>query len=323
MGLSNVSGVLSRYFVVGFFLPVFAALIAYSQAVTSQLLPSVYQQQSATTQIALLGGMALLVGLVLLGLNYPIMRAFEGYPLVAVAKWLTAINRRPPWRYLGPGAVGVVGLLIATQARRRAHLRSLRDQSSDASIRTVAAWRLDCRYPRRYEDLLPTSFGNVIRAFELHSSHRWGLDAIAVQPRISALLSETEHEIEADARSEAAFFVNLSLLSILLAVVCMVDLALFRSAAWYQVLALLIPFISAWMFYLASIGAAERWGSTVRSAIDLHRLELYAKIGVRQPATFDEERTVIGPAISRCFLHGNRLADDLWAKPAPTPEDAK
>lgn len=323
MGLSNVSGVLSRYFVVGFFLPVFAALVAYSLAVTSQLLPSVYEQQSPATQIAILGGTALLVGLALLGLNYPIMRAFEGYPLLAAASWLTAVNRRRPWRYLGPGAVLAKAKLVRIQAGRRAQLRYLRDQSTDESVQSVAAWRLDCRYPRRYEDLLPTSFGNVIRAFELHSSHRWGLDAIAAQPRISALLSESEREIEADARSEAAFFVNLSLLSLLLAGVCIVDLVLFRSGAWYQIVVLLIPFISAWMFYRASIGAAERWGSTVRSAMDLHRIELYAKIGVRQPATFEDERTVIGPAVSRCFLHGNRLADDLWAKPALTQEDAK
>jgi hypothetical protein len=323
MGLSNVSGVLSRYFVVGFFLPVFAALITYSQAVTSQLLPSVYEQQSPTTQIALLGGMALLVGLVLLGLNYPIMRAYEGYPLVAGAGWLAAANRRRPWRCLGRVAVLAVENLVRVQAIRRAQLRSLRDQSSDESVRSVAAWRLDCRYPRRHEDLLPTSFGNVVRAFELHSSHRWGLDAIAAQPRISALLSESEREIEVDARSEAAFFVNLSLLSIVLAGVCIVDLILFRSAAWYQIAALLIPFMSAWIFYRASIGAAERWGSTVRSAIDLHRLDLYTKIGVRQPTTFQEERTVIGPAVSRCFLHGNRLADDLWVNPTLTTEDAK
>jgi hypothetical protein len=321
MGLTNVTGVLSRYFIVGFFLPTFAALVFYSQTATHQLLPAVYEGYSPATQIAILGGTALLLGLTLLGLNYPIMRAFEGYPLLKMARWLNAPGRGHVWRLLGRGPAHVVARLVDAQASRRANLREARDGAADERIRAVAAWRLDSQYPRRRADLLPTSFGNTIRAFELHSSHRWGLDAIAAQPRISLLLSEDEHEAEADARSEAAFFVNLSFFSVLLAAILLVDLAAFRAGTWDQILAPSIPLLAAWAFYHASIGAAERWGNTVRAAIDLHRLELYTKIGVTTPATFEEERTIIGPAISRCFLYGTRLPDQLRAKPAPPVED--
>ena len=39
MGIKDVTGVFSRYFVVGFFLPSFFALIVLSQTVTGHLLP--------------------------------------------------------------------------------------------------------------------------------------------------------------------------------------------------------------------------------------------------------------------------------------------
>jgi hypothetical protein len=321
MGLGNVTGVFSRYFVVGFLLPVFVALVTYSQSVTTQLLPTVYEKQSPATQIAILGGLAIPIALAMLGLNYPITRAFEGYPLLKLAKWLIALDRGRACRFVGSGIDRAMKMLIDIQANRREKLRALRDTSLE--VGAVAAWRLDCRYPRRRQELLPTSFGNVIRAFELHSRHRWGLDAIAVQPRINALLSDNEREIEADARSETAFFVNLSLLSIILAVACTVDLVAYRSGRWYQIVALSIPLFSAWAFYHASIGAAERWGSAVRSAIDLHRFELYTKIGIIQPTTFTEERTLTGPAISKCFLHGTRLPDELRDGSKPTLEDEK
>jgi hypothetical protein len=320
MGLSNVSGVLSRYFVIGFFVPVFAALIVYSQAVSSDLLPPVYRENSPGTQIAILGGAALMTGLVLLGLNYPIMRIYEGYPLMKIASWASAPQRRQPVGLLRKFVERFVFHMITVQANRRAELRTVRDESADESTQAVAAWRLDSRYPRRRRDLLPTAYGNVVRAFELHSSHRWGLDAIAAQPRISALMSSQELAIETDARSEAAFFVNLSLLSLLLAAACLIDLLVFRSGSLPEILALAAPLLTAWMFYRASVGAAERWGSTVRASIDLHRLEFYEKLGVTSPTTFSAERLVIGPAVSRCLLHGNRLPDELRAAPTTTKE---
>jgi hypothetical protein len=315
MGISDVTAVFSRSFVVGFFLPAFAALIVYSQTVTKHLLPPVYERYSAGTQLAILGGSALLLGLLLLGLNYPIVRAVEGYPLITVATWFEAPQRSRIMCFAGRPVTKTLGRLLERQAKRRQELRDLRDKSNDDSIKAVAAWQLDRRFPRRRKDLLPTSFGNVVRAFELHSSHRWGLDGIAVHPRIAALLSEKEHELQADAFADAAFFLNLALLATFVGTALLIDLVAFRSPPWYGVLPYFLAFIVAWGFYRAAVGAAARWGTVVRSTLDLHRLELYEKIGIRQPITFEEERLVIGPAVIRCFLHGNRLPDELRAKP--------
>jgi hypothetical protein len=83
VGLSDIAGIFSRFFIVGFFIPVFFALVALSQMATASLLPNAYEQyESGATRILILGAGALVVGLLLLGLHYNVVRLFEGYPLM-------------------------------------------------------------------------------------------------------------------------------------------------------------------------------------------------------------------------------------------------
>ncbi len=51
MGLSDVAGVFSRFFIVGFFLPAFFALIALAQLATSALVPNGVERYSSATEI--------------------------------------------------------------------------------------------------------------------------------------------------------------------------------------------------------------------------------------------------------------------------------
>jgi len=320
VGLSDVAGIFSRYFIVGFFLPSFTALVVYSVSVSNELLPNIYERYGPGAQTAILGGAGLLLGLLLLGLNYHIIRLFEGYPLQALVHWLESPRRHKRWRRLAKPARGLHDWLVANQNRRRQALREIRNGDSNPTEQGRAAWRLDRRFPRKKSQLLPTSFGNSIRAFETHSSRRYGLDAIAAAPRIDGLMCEKEHEIMADAKAEVAFFVNLALLTALLGIAYLVDEAVAQPVSWYATLVYLLPFLVAYASYRAAVGAARRWGSTVRAALDLHRLELYEKIGLKEPESFSEEREVIGPALSRTLLHGKRLPDDLRAPREPADE---
>src|SRR5690348_5107292 len=81
MGLRAVAGVFSRYFIVRLFAPSFFILIGLSQSLTRGLLPSGYKGASNRARVLIVGGAALLLALVLVGLNYPSLRLFEGYPL--------------------------------------------------------------------------------------------------------------------------------------------------------------------------------------------------------------------------------------------------
>ncbi|MGI8479482.1 MAG: hypothetical protein ACR2M2_06460, partial [Gaiellaceae bacterium] len=179
MGLTDVAGVFSRFFIVGFFLPSFFALVALAQLSTSAFLPDGLEEDSGATQILILSGVGLLVGLFLLGLHRPILRLFEGYP---------ALKSR----------VGVARPFISLQRRAYEKLaeqkRGARPEADpETQSRGIAAWRrLDRYFPDDPSRLLPTRFGNVLRAWEDYSYNRWGLDAIPFWARVEPLLSEQE-----------------------------------------------------------------------------------------------------------------------------------
>lgn len=79
MGLRDITGVFSRYFIVGFFLPVFFTLLLLSISVHAKVLPHQYTDLKAgNDRLLAIGGAALFTGLVLLGLRHPIWKAFEG-----------------------------------------------------------------------------------------------------------------------------------------------------------------------------------------------------------------------------------------------------
>lgn len=84
MSPSDVAGVFSRYFIVGFFLPAFFALAVLAFGLSSDALPNRFENYGDAGKIAVVGGAAILLGLALLGLNYQVLRAFEGYPLVGL-----------------------------------------------------------------------------------------------------------------------------------------------------------------------------------------------------------------------------------------------
>jgi hypothetical protein len=301
MGLSDVSGVFSRYFIVGFFLPAFFALMTLAITVTDHLYPTGYQPRTQGG-ILVLGGAALLLGLLLLGLNYPIIRIFEGYPLWA-----------PRLAWLRQG-------LVALQKRsfdpleKEQQLALKPDATPDEIRRGTVAWRkLDWSFPTDPGRLLPTRFGNAILAFEYYPFTRWRLDPIATWPHIEPLLSDQERELHSNAKTDVAFFLNSTLGAVAVGITLIADEVAHGPVrtlyAWLYVL----PFLVGYLLYRCAIGAAQRWGTETRASIDLHRLELYARIGVRQPRSFSDERTNIAPALNRFFLYSEQLPDDLWA----------
>ena len=83
----------------------------------------------------------------------------------------------------------------------------------NASI--MLTFKLRTEYPFNRSELLPTSFGNIIRYFELYSLHVYGLDAIAVWTRIFQLVPETHKKSIEEAKSQVDFSVNLYYITIM------------------------------------------------------------------------------------------------------------
>lgn len=299
MALTDITGVFSRYFVVGFFLPAFVSLASLWLSASSQFVPNGLERHSEATQLAILGGVALIAGLVLSGVSYYITRLFEGYPLERVSNW--------------PIAGRVYQSAVSFQRRRYERLRAIRDDKDRPSKdRQRAAWYLDRFFPNNPDALLPTRVGNAIRAFERHSNVRWGLDGVTIWPRIEALLSDHERELHVDSKINFYVFTNAAVGAMAVGACLIVDEAVNapQPASHWPLYA--IPFVLGYVLYRSAIGPATEWGDSVRSSVDLHRLEIYEKLGVRAPTSFSDERRV-ADSVNKALLYGHPLlSDDLW-----------
>ena len=69
MSPSDVAGVFSRYFIVGFFLPAFFALAIVAFGLSSDAVPNQFESYGDGAKIAIVGGAAVLLGLALLGVG--------------------------------------------------------------------------------------------------------------------------------------------------------------------------------------------------------------------------------------------------------------
>jgi len=298
MRLNEFAGVFSRAFVVGYFIPAFIALIVLQLSVSDDALPKGYTRYSETTELTIAGATAVVLGLLLSGLHVPVLRLFEGYPLKN-SKLL-----RP-----------VCKLALEVQQRRFDPLRKAATSPIRSKERSNAIRELDRHWPAEASQLLPTRFGNTLKAFERHPRHRYNLNGVAAYPRIAALLTEAERELATEARTDVAFFINGALLTVVVGLYVLID------SVWhgwwdsgYILLALFLPLLVYLSAYQGAIQAGTRWGLAVRASFDLHRLELYERMGLRHPVDPAEEHE-LAEGLNRCLVYGFTLPPTFWAPP--------
>jgi hypothetical protein len=297
---SKTSRVSSAYFVVGYWVPCVFTLFALGLSVSDDLLPATYRGLGWEAKALVLGAIALLTGLALLGLRYPLTRILEGYwpeqwPLRPLKAALTRLQARS------------YDKLVRIRDENIKKARAAKTKEEAATARPLATTQvrlLDRKFHSQRGKLLPTRFGNAYRAFENYPYTRYGLDMIAIWPRIDALLSEQERELHTNAASDLAFFMNSALGAVIAGVVLVADWDL--RWWWY-----LLPFVLSYVLYRASVGAAERVGTERRASIDLHRLELYKRLGVRRPTSAVEERAQLARAVNRFLLWGEEIPSEF------------
>jgi hypothetical protein len=214
--------------------------------------------------------------------------------------------------------------------RMRAHwiatrrtLLAWKASKDESDARTQAAGDLTMRFPPDDALILPTEFGNVIRAFETHPRERYGLDGIRIWPRIATMLSESERAEIEDATTDLALWLNG------LVVVLFAGTLLFAERIWHPpggtlatlaVEAAIVVAVTtaSYVFYRQAILAALRWGDPVRAAFDVHRLPLYDALGVRRPVTHEDDLKA-GKAVGRLLAFAEPLPSEWRAEPAIPP----
>jgi hypothetical protein len=172
------------------------------------------------------------------------------------------------------------------------------------------AGRYDVRFhefPVIEDQVLPTRFGNVLKAAETYVAdrRRYGLDAVFFWPHLLQVVPKTTQAELASARASVETTVVVTSLSALLAPVsAALGPALgLPLALWLPVVvgALLTSRIS----YRAGVRAAIGFATLVRTAFDLHHRDLLHALGYEPPRTFEEERALWRMVGQTLYRRGN------------------
>jgi hypothetical protein len=311
VGLSDVAGVLSRKFIVGFLVPVFFATLALTLLVDDSSLPTAIREQRGSGRLLILGGFALLAGLLLWGLHYSLIRFLAGYWLVEPPR----SDCRALARRINRARMSIGEKRKDHWIAERKRLVQIDQAPARSPERTRAARLLSSHFPPHDRLILPTELGNVIRAFETHPRTRYGLDGIEIWPRIATMLSESERAEVEDVTTDMAFWINSLFVTVVAGVLLFAEhlwqrpSGIVATAGVELAVVVTVAALAAWM-YRQTIGAAIRWGYPVRAAFDVHRMEVYDALGVIRPLNASDDATN-GEAVNTLLAFGDPVPDNL------------
>jgi hypothetical protein len=140
------------------------------------------------------------------------------------------------------------------------------------------------------DQLMPTELGNILRAAELRSQDKYGLNALICWPRLWLLLAPDVKKELTDARTILNTGANVWLWSILFLV--------WTIWTWW---ALPISLIVAFFAYCWMVNAAKTYGELLDATFDLYRNELYKLLRWPLPKN---------PLLERKM--GKQISDYLW-----------
>lgn len=279
--------IFDRNFVIAFFLPVATLIaaslgLAYAYDLFPTLLPTLKADLLIGTTI--LGLATWLGGVILLVTNRDVYRLFEGYGRINPLRLLSFFER---WRYRR--------LKSQITALNSQYDSLAADQSPSAEMvskHDTLLQREAGRFPDGEEWLLPTSFGNLIRAFEVYSRVMYGLETIQGWSRLLSVVPSSYLKLVDDAKAQTDFWVNLRLLSYLF-IIEYVGVAIYTSRfdfIWFPIAAYVVSLVAAWR----AKGAVMEWGETVKSAFDIYLPALLSKLQFPFPATKEGEQKLWG-----------------------------
>jgi hypothetical protein len=309
-----------KNFVIGFLLPALLGSVAFVSLFRDQvMIKSVYiaiwnQNAFATLTVVAIavwtGSVLLLIGN---DLFYKVLEGYRG-PFNQ-PKWRKKMQRqfKKELDYL-KGTISRFEGSRPTEEEKREYRRRFATFSES--------------FPRGEHLVLPTRFGNRIRAFETYARRVYGVDAIPAWYRLTAVVPKDFLAQIADARAQVNFFVNVWVLAVLFA-----GLAVGRFLLMLFLLGLPYAFILSWGFlvaagvavilayasYCSAVFLVKNWGEAVKSAFDLYLPALAKQLGYNLPARrVDRER--FWDKVTSMFLYRQSIDPEQWSWAGATGE---
>jgi hypothetical protein len=304
--------VFGKEFLVGYFLP--AAILAVAGIVAGDLssatsLFTFLQKafiEADEKKLAIHLGITLLIvwafATLLLVINFQLIRVLEGYGTLNPARLL---KRRSVREF--------------DKLNARIDWISSQKPLSEANLieRRRLRMRLGNEFPESRHLVLPTRFGNIVRAFERYPQVIYNIDAIRSWTRLQAVLPDSYKSSLEAAKAILDFFVNLWFGSTLIATIAIAR-ATFLAAIGSEAGAVRAPIVIGICGLLSALfaarwaqGAAAQWGELVKGAFDLYRGDLCRQLGFELPRSIARERQMWAPICRTMIYRQARYADQF------------
>jgi hypothetical protein len=281
---SEITKLLDRNFFVGFLLPVVLFIlinlnfIPISQ-INAKFLPSLSENIFIGT--TLIGFLGLVFSFVLQILNRYIYRILEGYGDFNPLKLFKYFERR---RY--SKLVKEIDKLDQEYELNKS--QGIEFPQESRRIRITKKRDLVDRFPDEEVWILPTSFGNAIRAFEIYPRIMYGIDSIPGWLRLLGVISKDYREFVDAAKAQTDFWLNLLFLAVIGFFECLYISII--SCNNHLVLHMIVAVVLIYVFYSQAVNSAIGWGSYIKAAFDIFLPELYEKLGLPRPLNRQKER---------------------------------
>jgi hypothetical protein len=296
---SELPKLFDRNFAMAFFMPV-AIFIALSIAMlnnnqlTQNILPDL--EVDLLIGATFLGLVSWLGGIFLLVTNRDIYRLVEGYGKFNPALLVGWLQKRKYEK------------LIETLDELDNEFIELGEEfpSESRMKRDAIMKELSDQFPDQKKWLLPTAFGNTLRAFEVYPRVMYGIESIDGWSRLIAVIPEDFRILIDNAKAQVDFWVNIGVVGLLLFVEYLSIAYYVKSvnSLWILIIILLMILIAPWR----ARRVAVEWGDMVKAAFDIYRFKLIAALGIDEPRNRDEERE-IWTKYSQAVIY--RLPDEL------------
>jgi hypothetical protein len=281
----EVPKIIDRNFVIGFFLP-FATFIAVTFGLANgyDLLPQVLQVLKADLLLGttVLGLATWLGGTILLAVNRDLYGLLEGYGRFNPFRLFAWIERR---------RFKKLRQAILALDEKYKYYTSINSNLPQTLVNKRA--RLMQKEVEQFPDevwLLPTAFGNAIRAFEVYPKIMYGIDDIEGWIRLYAVIPKDYIKMIDDAKAQTDFWVNLWILG-LLVIVEYVGVSIYTR----QLRMLWIPLVTVVCILIISSRAGKsaiEWGSFVKASYDVFLPKLHKELQFPFPKTIEEEQNL-------------------------------
>jgi hypothetical protein len=244
--------------------------------------------------------LTIIVGFTLTSLNTFIYKVFEGYvliwriPSLRISEQKRARNMREIYNRI----TKKIERLTRQDTRRSEQKRDNLSCTRDALLAEY-----DLSFPPSEDEILPTKFGNILKAAETYPMSRYRIDSVPIWPRLIHAMPNSYYSKVDETSNQLSFLMNCTILTFSYSLIALaaslycITLSLFASSAlpisaWIYFCLFIISLSIAVIFLRAAELVVTDYGLLIRSSFDLFRRDLLRKLELAPPLNLNDEQNL-------------------------------